>query len=53
MRIRRAIGAGVKVIEHAHLMDEATAKLMAEKGVWLSIQPFLDDEDATPFLLIR
>jgi hypothetical protein len=22
---------------------------MAEKGVWLSIQPFLDDEDATPF----
>jgi imidazolonepropionase-like amidohydrolase len=30
-------------------MDEATAKLMAEKGIWLSVQPFLDDEDATPF----
>ena len=30
----------MKCIEHGHLMDEATAKLMAEKGVWLSIQPF-------------
>ena len=30
-------------------MDEATAKLMAEKDVWLSTQPFLDDEDAIPF----
>jgi imidazolonepropionase-like amidohydrolase len=47
--IRRAIAAGVKVIEHGHLMDEAAAKLMAEKEIWLSIQPFLDDEDAVPF----
>jgi imidazolonepropionase-like amidohydrolase len=46
--IQRAIAAGVKCIEHGHLMDEATAKLMADKGVWLSIQPFLDDEDAIP-----
>jgi imidazolonepropionase-like amidohydrolase len=29
----------VKVIEHGMLMDEATAKLMAEKGIWLSMQP--------------
>jgi imidazolonepropionase-like amidohydrolase len=29
-------------------MDEATAKLMAEKGIWLSTQPFFDDEDAIP-----
>ena len=42
--IQRAIAAGVKCIEHGHLMDEATAKLMAEKGIWLSIQPFLDDD---------
>ena len=47
--IRLAVEAGVKSIEHAHLMDEATAKLLAERGVWLSTQPFLDDEDATPF----
>jgi imidazolonepropionase-like amidohydrolase len=43
--IQRAIAAGVKCIEHAHLMDEATAKLMADKGIWLSIQPFLTDDD--------
>ena len=46
--IQRAIKAGVKVIEHGHLMDEASAKLIAEKGIWLSLQPFLDDEDAIP-----
>lgn len=38
--IERSIAAGVKVIEHGHLMDEADAKLMAEKGIWLSTQPF-------------
>jgi len=38
--IRRSIDAGVKCIEHGHLMDEATAKLMAEKKIWLSTQPF-------------
>lgn len=41
--IQRAIAAGVRVIEHGHLMDEATAKLMAEKGIWLSIQPFPEE----------
>jgi imidazolonepropionase-like amidohydrolase len=40
--IRRSIAAGVKCIEHGHLMDDATARLMAEKGIWLSTQPFLD-----------
>jgi imidazolonepropionase-like amidohydrolase len=38
--IQRSIAAGVKCIEHGHLMDEATAKLMAQRGIWLSIQPF-------------
>jgi imidazolonepropionase-like amidohydrolase len=38
--IQRAIASGVKCIEHGHLMDEPTAKLMAEHGIWLSIQPF-------------
>jgi imidazolonepropionase-like amidohydrolase len=46
--IQRAITAGVKCIDHGQLADEATAKLMAEKGVWWSLQPFLDDEDASP-----
>ena len=40
--IRGAIAAGVKCIEHGTLMDEATAKLIAEKGVWLSLQPLPD-----------
>jgi len=46
--IQRSIEAGVKCIEHGHLMDEDTAKLMAEKGIWLSTQPFLEDEDMIP-----
>jgi len=46
--IRRAIAAGVKCIEHGHLMDEPTAKLIAEHDVWLSMQVFLDDEDVPP-----
>jgi imidazolonepropionase-like amidohydrolase len=41
--IQRSIAAGVICIEHGHLMDEATAKLMAERGIWLSIQPFPDE----------
>ena len=46
--IARAIAAGAQCIEHAHLMDEASARLMADKGTWLSIQPFLTSEDAPP-----
>ncbi len=41
--IRRAIAAGVRNIEHGHLMDDASARLMAEKGIWLSMQPFPDE----------
>jgi imidazolonepropionase-like amidohydrolase len=46
--IRQAIAAGVKCIEHGHLIDEPTAKLMADKGIWWSLQPLLDDEDQSP-----
>jgi imidazolonepropionase-like amidohydrolase len=41
--IRRSIAAGVKCIEHGFLMDEATAELIAEKGVWLSLQPLPEE----------
>jgi imidazolonepropionase-like amidohydrolase len=47
--IQKAIRAGVKCIEHGQLIDEETARLIAENDVWLSIQPFLDDEDANPY----
>lgn len=46
--IQQAIAAGVKCIDHGQLIDEPTARLMAEKGIWWSLQPFLDDEDASP-----
>ena len=47
--IQTAIAGGVKCIDHGQLADEATAKLMADKGIWWSLQPFLDDQDVTPF----
>lgn len=43
--IRNAIEAGAKVIDHGQLADDATAKLMAEKGIWWSLQPFVADEN--------
>src|SRR6202011_3066995 len=43
--IRQAVAAGVKCIEHGHLIDEPTAKLLADNGIWWSLQPLLDDED--------
>lgn len=45
--VARAVDAGVRCIEHGHLMDEATAARLAEKGVWLSTQPF-GDGDSVP-----
>lgn len=47
--MRMAIDAGVKCIEHGQLIDDATAKYMADKGIWWCLQPFLDDEYANPF----
>jgi imidazolonepropionase-like amidohydrolase len=47
--IQRAIAAGVKCIEHGHLMDEPTARLIAERNIWLSTQPFPNEiADAFP-----
>lgn len=46
--IQMAIRAGVKVIEHAQLMDEQTAKLMSQRGVWFSSQAFIDNEFSNP-----
>ncbi|MGZ8160556.1 MAG: amidohydrolase family protein [Methylobacter sp.] len=45
--VRQALDAGVKCIDHGQLLDEATAKLMAAKGVWWSLQPFVDDQPST------
>lgn len=47
--VQSAIKAGVKCIDHGHLLNDATVKLMSEKGIWWCLQPFMDDEDAAPF----
>lgn len=46
--IQTALKGGVKVIEHGQLLDEDSAKMMAQKGAWLSSQAFIDNEFANP-----
>ncbi len=41
--IQTALRAGVRCIDHAQLIDDATAKMIADKKAWLSLQPFIDD----------
>ncbi|MFB9275619.1 amidohydrolase family protein [Cohnella cellulosilytica] len=42
--MRRAAEAGVKCFEHATLLDEETAKIVADKGIWLTPGPQLGRE---------
>ncbi|WP_310377704.1 amidohydrolase family protein [Flavobacterium sp.] len=44
--VKRAIEAGVKCIEHGQLLDEESMKILADKGIWLSLQA-LDEAPAT------
>lgn len=46
--IRTAVAAGVRCIEHGHLIDEDTAALLAENDIWWCLQPFLNDEPTIP-----
>ncbi|MCU6767623.1 amidohydrolase family protein [Barnesiella propionica] len=46
--IARAVNAGVRSIEHGHLIDEPTMALIAERDVWLSMQPFTYDDNHFP-----
>jgi len=46
--IQQALRAGVRSIEHGHLVDRETVELIAASGAWWCLQPFLDDEDAVP-----
>jgi imidazolonepropionase-like amidohydrolase len=41
--VRQSIEAGVKCIDHGQLLDEPTVKLMADKGIWWSLQPFIGE----------
>ena len=44
--IRRCLNAGVKAIEHGQTLDEATVKLVHDKGAWLSLQVFEELPDS-------
>lgn len=46
---QRALKAGVKSIEHGHLLTKKTLQMMKKMDAFLSMQPILDDEDAIPF----
>ncbi|WP_209507294.1 amidohydrolase family protein [Ruegeria sp. HKCCSP335] len=37
---------GARSVEHGHMASRETLQKMKDAGVWLSMQPFLDDEDA-------
>jgi imidazolonepropionase-like amidohydrolase len=42
--IQTAIRGGVRCIDHGQLMDEETARIMADKGIWFSSQAFLANQ---------
>ena len=46
--VQQALRAGVRCIDHGHLLDDTTVAMIAEHDAWWSMQPFLDDEDAIP-----
>ena len=43
--VQRAVEAGVKSIEHGQMLDEETLKILAKKGVWLSLQNLMDNNE--------
>jgi imidazolonepropionase-like amidohydrolase len=45
--INQAIDAGVKVIEHGHLLSKKTLERMVKEGIWLSFQPFTQCSEPT------
>jgi imidazolonepropionase-like amidohydrolase len=44
--VGHSIDAGVKSIEHGHMASIENLKRMKKEDIWLSMQPFMDDEDA-------
>lgn len=47
--IQHALKAGIRSIEHGSMMDEETAKMIAEADARVCMQPFQDDQDRIPF----
>lgn len=46
--IARALKAGVRSIEHGHLIDEPTMEMLARSGAWLSMQAFAAEDNSYP-----
>lgn len=46
--IARAIKAGVKSIEHGHLIDEDTMKMLVDSDTWICLQPFTPEDNSYP-----
>ena len=46
--VRRCLEAGVKCIEHGQLLDSETIKMMADYGIYLSLQVFEEAPLTTP-----
>ncbi|MCA0930456.1 metal-dependent hydrolase family protein [Ruegeria profundi] len=44
--VRHSIENGARSVEHGHMSTRETLEMFKEHDVWLSMQPFLDDEDA-------
>ncbi|MDW4496415.1 amidohydrolase family protein [Sulfitobacter sp. D35] len=44
--VRHSIENGARSVEHAHMATRETLQMFKDNDVWLSMQPFLDDEDA-------
>lgn len=44
--VRHSVENGARSVEHGHMATRETLQMMKDEGVWLSMQPFLDDEDA-------
>lgn len=42
--VRQAVRAGVRCVEHGQLLDDETVKMLADRGIWWCLQPFLEDE---------
>jgi imidazolonepropionase-like amidohydrolase len=42
--IQTAIRGGVRCIDHGQMMDEETARIMADKDIWFSSQAFIQNE---------
>ncbi|WP_217355754.1 metal-dependent hydrolase family protein [Ruegeria arenilitoris] len=44
--VRHSVENGARSVEHGHMATRETLQMMKDKDVWLSMQPFMDDEDA-------